>query len=161
VVNVSIDTDFIARGGPGNYSWNLIRSEADELILRHAGKSGAKIFEGVKVNSIEFALENGSMNGTNGTNGNESAHIYPGRPVSASYTRKEDGLTGVIKFDYIVDASGRAGLISTKYLKNRRYNAALKNVASWAYWKGTGVYKPGTDRENAPVLEALRGMLQT
>jgi hypothetical protein len=32
-------TDFLAAGGPQNYSWNVIRSEADELLFRHAGKS--------------------------------------------------------------------------------------------------------------------------
>jgi flavine halogenase len=144
-------------GGPQNYAWNVIRSEADEIMLRHAGKSGAQIFEGVKVKSVEFAASNGTANGTSDS---QSAHLHPGRPISASYTRKEDGLSGVIKFDYIVDASGRVGLLNTKYLKNRHYNQGLKNVANWAYWKGTGKYSPGTKRENAPYFEALRGMLQ-
>jgi hypothetical protein len=53
--------------------------------------------------------------------------------VSAAWTRKEDGTSGVIKFDYIVDASGRMGIMSTKYLKNRHFNQGLKNVASWGY----------------------------
>jgi flavine halogenase len=136
----------------------VIRSEADEMIFRHAGKSGAKIFDGVKVNSVDFVSTNGTANGTaNGTvNG---ALLDPGRPVSASYTKKADGTTGVIKFDYIVDASGRAGLLNTKYLKNRHYNKALKNVANWAYFKGAGLYGEGTKRANAPFFEALRGML--
>jgi hypothetical protein len=36
--------------------------------------------------------------------------------------------TGKIMFDYLVDASGRNGVMSTKYLKNRKFNAALKNI---------------------------------
>jgi len=53
-----------------------------------------------------------------------------------------------------LDASGRAGLISTKYLENRRYNQGLKNVASWGYWKGASDYGVGTRRgpsQNSPA----------
>jgi flavine halogenase len=80
----------------------------------------------------------------------------PGRPVSASWSRK-DGSSGVVKFDYLIDASGRADLVSTKYLKNRRYNEGLKNVANWGYWKGGGVYVVGTHKEGSPYFEALKG----
>ena len=44
-----------------------------------------------------------------------------------------------------------------RYLKNRKFNSSLKNVAIWGYWKGTGLYGKGTRRENAPVFEALTG----
>ncbi|KAK5656804.1 hypothetical protein OQA88_4352 [Cercophora sp. LCS_1] len=131
-------TDFIA-ADKNHYSWNVIRSEADELIFRHAAASGAKAVDGVKVNSIEFA----------------KSDVDPGRPVSASYTRKDDGTTGVIKFDYVVDASGRVGVLNTKYLKNRHYNTALKNVANWAYYRGTGSYSKDPTRQNTPFFEAL------
>lgn len=49
------------------------------------------------------------------------------RPISASYTRGEE--TGTISFDYLIDASGRAGILSTKYLKNRKFNESLKCAA--------------------------------
>lgn len=122
----------------------------DDLIFRHAGKSGAKIFDGVKVNSLEFVPEEG-QNGTA-----DSEFPNPGRPVSASWSRK-DGSSGVLKFDYIIDASGRAGLMSTKYLKNRKNNQGLKNVASWGYWRGVDKYGVGTPREGGPFFEALTG----
>ena len=114
------------------------------MLFRHAAKSGTKAFEGVKVNSIAFTPSPTSSEG-------------PGRPVSASYTRKSDGATGVIGFKYVIDASGRAGILNTKYLKNRKYNKGLKNVAVWAYWKATGKYGEGTPRENSPYFEALTG----
>lgn len=150
----STDTDFIASGGPNHYTWNVIRSEADELLFRHAAKSGAKAFDGVKVNSIEFAQPPTS----NGTAGNESGASALGRPVSASYTLKSEGVSGAVKFDYIIDASGSKGLLSTKYLKNRTFNQGLKNVASWGYWRSTGKYGIGTAREDSPYFEALIGM---
>lgn len=150
-LTIWIDTDFIAHGGAGNHSWNVVRSEADELMFRHAGKCGAQIFDGVKVNSIEFIPSN-TPNATL-----ESGGIDPGRPVSASWSRK-DGSSGQIKFDYLVDASGRAGLVSTKYLKNRKNNQGLKNIANWGYWQGSGEYGMDTPRQGQPLFEALSGI---
>ncbi len=117
-------------------------------MFRHAGKSGAKIFDGVKVKTIDFV----PLDGENDTTNSEVI----ARPVSANWSRK-DGSSGVIRFEYIVDASGRAGLISTKYLKNRRYNQGLKNVASWGYWKGASDYGVGTHKLGQPYFEALQG----
>lgn len=78
------------------------------------------------------------------------------RPVSAEYVRAS-GEKGSISFDYLVDASGKNGVMSTKYLRNRHMNASLKNIACWGYWKGCGSYMPGTRRANAPYFEALTG----
>ncbi|MCJ1430339.1 hypothetical protein MMC29_008257 [Sticta canariensis] len=141
-------TDFIATGGPEAYSWNVVRSESDDLMFRHAGKCGAKIFDGVKVESFDF----NESSGIDVPGDSKVADI--GRPVSATWKRK-DGTTGSIKFDYLVDASGRVGLVSTKYLKNRSYNQGLKNGASWGYWSGTDQYAKGTKRQNQPFFEAL------
>jgi hypothetical protein len=80
--------------------------------------------------------------------------------VSATWTRKEDGSTGTINFDYLIDASGRVGIMSTKYLKNRHFNQGLKNVASWGYWKNAGRYGVGTPQEGVPYFEALSGLYQ-
>lgn len=83
----------------------MIRSEADDLIFRHAGKCGAKIFDGVKVESIEFTK-------TSDMAVPEDAKVADiGRPVSATWKHK-DGATGSVKFHYLVDASGRHGLVS-------------------------------------------------
>ena len=122
-------------------------------MFRHAGKSGAKIFDGVKVDSLEFRpteVKTAVMN-------TEMANVDPGRPVSASWSRK-DGSSGEIKFDYLVDASGRAGIVSTKYLKNRTFNQELKNVANWGYWKGAIPYAVATPKEGQPLFEALQGL---
>lgn len=135
----------------GNHSWNVVRSEADDLMFRHAGKCGAEIFDGTKVDSIEFVP-------TSNPNGQtlDASTPDPGRPVSASWSRK-DGSSGKIEFDYLVDASGRAGVVSTKYLKNRKHNQGLKNIANWGYWQNAGDYAVGTPREGQPFFEALSG----
>ncbi|KAH6667870.1 hypothetical protein B0J14DRAFT_567223 [Halenospora varia] len=62
-------------------------------------------------------------------------------------------------FDYIVDASGRAGILHTKYLKNRTYSKGLKNLAHWGYWTGTGSYGLGMERTYSPFFEALKASI--
>lgn len=120
-------------------------------MFRHAGKCGAQIFDGVKVSSIEFVpYDNKDFPA-------DPKLANPGRPVSAAWSRK-DGSSGTIKFEYLVDASGRAGLVSTKYLKNRKFNEGLRNIANWSYWKGAGRYAVGTEKENQPFFEALTGI---
>ncbi|KAG1896578.1 putative halogenase [Suillus fuscotomentosus] len=127
VFNVRPDTDFIALN-PDNGSWNVIRSEFDDLLFR------ANVFDNIRVTEFQFEGE---------------------RPVSADWKDACTGIEGRISFTYLVDASGKNGVMSTKYLKNRRFNQALNNVACWGYWDGAGSYMPGTTRQNAIFVEAL------
>lgn len=126
----------------------MVRSECDQILFEHAGDSGAKVFDGVKVNAIEFQS-------TGCQEGHSNSNL--GRPVSASWARKDKTASGTIRFQYLVDASGRAGLISTKYMKNRRYNEGLKNIATWGYFEGAGTYGTGTPAEGGPFFPRLQG----
>lgn len=118
-------------------------------MFNHAGESGARTFNGIKVNSLNFEdFEDEFPAGEKVAN--------PGRPVSAQWSGK-DGSSGTIKFKYLVDATGRAGITSTKYLKNRKFNAGLKNLAIWGYYKGWNRWAEGTKRENQPYFEGMRG----
>lgn len=140
-------TDFSVSLGPGGHSWNVARAEADDLIFRHAGKEGAHAFDGIKVTNLEFV----PYDDYSFTSAVKLAN--PGKPVAAKWCRK-DGSSGRIEFDYVVDASGRSGLISTKYLKNRTTNEGLKNIANWSYWKNAERYGEG-GQQNSPFFEAL------
>ncbi|KAI9458851.1 FAD/NAD(P)-binding domain-containing protein [Lactarius psammicola] len=126
-------TDFIALGHDNN-AWNVTRSEFDKILLDHAESTGAHVFQSTRVLSLAFSGE---------------------RPTSALWTHGPSSQSGTITFDYLVDASGRAGLMSNRYLKNRRFNASLKNVAMWAYWRNAGVYARSTTAEGSPYFEAL------
>lgn len=141
------DTDFLAAGGAGNHSWNVLRSEADHILFKHAGESGAKVFDKTKVTGIEFEPQHrdGDLKDT---------ATDVGRPVSASWERKEGGVSGTIRYKYLVDASGRAGLVSTKYAKTRKYNNGLKSIATWGYWENAGTHGPGV---GDPFFEAIQG----
>ena len=120
-------------------------------MFKHSKKQGAQTFDGVKVNSVEFEpCEDPEFLA-------DSKTPIAGRAKSASWSRK-DGSSGTINFDYVVDASGRAGVISTKYLKNRTVNEGLRNIAHWTYWKGAAAYGVGTERETSPFFEALAGI---
>ncbi|KAL1696002.1 hypothetical protein GGG16DRAFT_121324 [Schizophyllum commune] len=139
-------TDFVALG-IHNSSWNVIRSEFDDLLLKHARTCGVSVFERTKVDSIEFSTDDTSrpvaVNWTHTTNTDSASGSSSGRA------------TGRTTFDYLVDASGRAGVMSAKYMKNRHFNESLKNIAIWGYWRGAGTYGVGTSREGAPWFEAL------
>jgi len=135
-------TNFV-KLNPENAAWNVIRSEFDEILLRHAASCGAKVHEGVRVTSLDWE-EPASETDTSFENR---------KAKSASWST--DTASGTISFDWLIDASGRAGIVSNKYLKNRQFNQALRNVARWGYWTGGSVYMPGTSRENAPWFEAL------
>ncbi|KAK0205472.1 hypothetical protein DFS33DRAFT_1383378 [Desarmillaria ectypa] len=140
-------TDFSALRGSNNpdnaAAWNVKRSEFDEILLRHAEELGAQVFENHRVTSLVFADNN----------------VSEGRPTNAEF-RRPDGELRSISFDYLVDASGRAGIMSTKARiapENRSLvmNNTLRNVASWGYWTGAKRYMPGSRRDNAPFFEAL------
>jgi flavin-dependent dehydrogenase len=113
------DTDFSDSLGPGGYAWNVVRSEADQLFYNHAKMCGAQTYDGTKINEIEFVPNEDKDYPA------DPKIPDPGRAVSVAWSRK-DGSSGKITFDYIVDASGRAGVISTKHLKNRMVNEGLE-----------------------------------
>lgn len=102
------------------YTWQVRRADFDDLLLQHARSQGVEVHESVAVRQVNFDGE---------------------RAVSASWERtgRADGQaeSGVTAFDYVVDASGRAGLLATKHHNSRRFHDVFKNVALWGYWKNT------------------------
>ncbi|HYL44422.1 MAG TPA: NAD(P)/FAD-dependent oxidoreductase [Ktedonobacteraceae bacterium] len=99
------------------YSYQVIRSEFDQLLLEHAKDQGVKVYEGYEIRKLDFEGD---------------------RPKSASWSKVgEDGNKGEIAFDYLIDASGRAGMMSTRYLRSREYHSAFQNVGVWGYWQDT------------------------
>lgn len=116
----------------GANAWQVVRSEFDELLLDHARELGVDVHEGVTVKEVEFD---------------------GGRPVAARWSR--DGEEGRISFSYLVDASGRAGVMSTKYLKARKFHNVFRNVATWAYWKNAKPLDRGP--EGAIVVSSVPG----
>ncbi|HLQ28677.1 MAG TPA: NAD(P)/FAD-dependent oxidoreductase [Ktedonobacteraceae bacterium] len=109
------------------YSFQVVRSEFDHLLLEHAKSQGVHVHEGVEIRQVTFDGE---------------------RPCRASWAQVaqvgDSSQSGEISFDFLVDASGRAGILATHYFKSRHYHSAFQNVALWGYWKGAH------QLENAP-----------
>ena len=103
------------------YSYQVRRAEFDRLLLDHAKSQGVKVFEGMEVSKLSFDGE---------------------RPSSAIWGEAiKDDNSGEISFDYLIDASGRAGLMSTRYLQNRQYHQEFQNLGIWGYWKNADIDK--------------------
>ena len=101
---------------PGQHrsSFQVKRSEFDQLLLEHAKSQGVQVHEGVVVRSLRFDGD---------------------RPVRASWQKVGGDATGEIEFDYLVDASGRSGIMANRYLHSRRHNEAFQNIAVWGYYR--------------------------
>lgn len=107
--------------GNHTYSFQVIRSEFDKLLLDHAESVGVKVLQPVEVQKIHF---------------DDAAKP---RPYAATVARVgESDKRWEIGFDYLVDASGRTGIMANRYLRNREYHDAFKNVAVWGYWENAG-----------------------
>jgi flavin-dependent dehydrogenase len=112
------DLDFSERFLDNNYGYQVIRADFDQLLLEHAKSQGVTVREGVEVKRLIF----------------EGA-----RPRSAVWSpagRDGQKREREIGFDFLIDASGRAGVMTTRHLRARRYNKSFKNIAVWGYWKG-------------------------
>jgi flavin-dependent dehydrogenase len=109
----------------GKHSYQVRRADFDKLLLDHASSQGVKVFEGIEVREISFNGE---------------------RPQSAIWSQSSGGSSsGDISFDFLFDASGRSGLMATRYLKNRQQNKVFQNVAVWGYWKGAKKLEKGPE----------------
>lgn len=101
--------------GNHTYCFQVRRDEFDQLLLEHAKSQGVKVFEGIEVKSLSFEGD---------------------RPRSATWSQVVGPSdAGEVSFDFLIDASGRAGIMSTRYLHNRREANAFQNIATWGYWK--------------------------
>ena len=110
--------DFGELRGAHTYSFQVERADFDHILLKHARSQGASVHEGVEIRSIEFDGEK--------------------RPRKALWSMRDDASKkGEISFDYVIDASGRNGIMSTRYLRNREFHKVFQNIAVWGYWEGT------------------------
>jgi 2-polyprenyl-6-methoxyphenol hydroxylase-like FAD-dependent oxidoreductase len=114
--------------GCPTHSYQVIRAEFDELLLNHANECGAVVRQEVKVDRVDFDGE---------------------RAVAAEYYDRRSDVRGSVRFKYLIDCSGRSGVMASQHLQSRRYHDVFKNVALWSYWKGAkidGYGQPGSTR---------------
>ncbi|MFI0899073.1 NAD(P)/FAD-dependent oxidoreductase [Streptomyces sp. NPDC020983] len=128
--------DWSALFGPEVRSWSVERGEFDHLLLNNAAERGARVVQGATVKRVVFEGD---------------------RPVAAEWTTAEEpGRVRTSRFTHLVDASGRAGLLTAQTLKNRTRHEVFRNVAIWGYWDGDTLL-PQTPRGGSNIISAPDG----
>jgi flavin-dependent dehydrogenase len=101
-----------------SYSYQVVRSDFDQLLLDHAKSQGVSVLEGTEVKRLRF---DGAR-----------PRIAIWSPVDRDARTQEQE----IGFDFLIDASGRAGLMTKRHLHTRRHHEVFRNIAIWGYWNG-------------------------
>ena len=121
-----------ASGVRSPQTWQVPRSTFDHLLLRHARACGADVREGHRVHDATF----------------------DGDGVSVS-VEAPDGARRAVRARAVVDASGRAGLLSRKFAL-RVDEPALANVAVYSHY--SGVPRPTGRRSGDIRIVACRDL---
>jgi flavin-dependent dehydrogenase len=118
------------RPGESSRTWQVRRSQFDEMMLRNASRHGVDVREGCRVLEVLFEGE--------------------GSAARARGVRVQDdaGVVRTIEADVVVDASGQGALIQSR-LGLRDWDRDLKKAAVWSYWKGA---TRGTGRDEGATL---------
>ena len=113
---------------PSSYTWQVERSEFDNMLLRRAEACGAEVFEGTKVSEL-VRNDAGAVVGVTATSDS-------GEPLALSSK-------------ITVDATGRDALAMSK-LRWRERDPMLKKIAVWTYFRGAK-RDPGLDAGSTTV----------
>ncbi|MEV0730516.1 NAD(P)/FAD-dependent oxidoreductase [Polymorphospora sp. NPDC050346] len=126
--------DWTAQFGADTRSWQVDRDVFDKVLLDNAAESGAEVVQRAHVKRVLFDDE---------------------RVVGVEW-QPAGGEPRVETADYVVDASGRAGLISAQHHKNRRPHEIFRNVAIWGYWENAELL-PGSPAGGINVISSPDG----
>jgi flavin-dependent dehydrogenase len=94
-------------------TWQVVRSEFDQMMLENAREHGVDVHEGVRVHEALFE---------------------DGRAVGVTI-KGADGSFRDVRAKVVVDASGQNGLLMNR-LNLRVWDPILNKGAIWTYWKG-------------------------
>ncbi|MCX7402578.1 MAG: NAD(P)/FAD-dependent oxidoreductase [Planctomycetia bacterium] len=111
-------------------TWQVVRSEFDEMMLRNAAQQGVDVHEGMRV--VEVLFEQAAT----------------GQRATGVRVQDETGREQTLVADVVVDASGQGAMIMSR-LGLREWDPELKKAALWTYWKGAS---RGTGRDQGATL---------
>ncbi|WP_330257133.1 tryptophan 7-halogenase [Nocardia sp. NBC_00565] len=115
------------------WSWQVERDVFDDILLRNATAQGAEVIEQATVTNVVFDGD---------------------RPTAVEWTA--DGQVHTTPVDYLVDASGRAGVLAKQQVIERQQHPAFRNVAVWSYWEGAHLH-PDTPEGGINVVSTPEG----
>ena len=94
-------------------TWQVVRSEFDQMMLNNAREHGVDVHEGVRVVEV----------------------LFEGDRAVGVKIRPESGPDREVRARVVVDASGQNGLLQNK-LRLRVWDPVLNKGAIWTYWEG-------------------------
>jgi flavin-dependent dehydrogenase len=94
-------------------TWQVVRSEFDQMMLNHAREHGVRVHEGVRVMDV----------------------LFEGDRATGVTVKNEDGSLREVRAKVVVDASGQNGLLMNR-LNLRIWDPVLNKGAIWTYWEG-------------------------
>ena len=94
-------------------TWQVVRSEFDQMMLNNAREHGVTAHEGVRVMEV----------------------LFDGDRAVGVKVKEEDGSSREARASVVVDASGQTGLLMNR-LKLRVWDPVLNKGAIWTYWEG-------------------------
>lgn len=100
---------------PGEQSstWQVLRSEFDNMMLNNAREHGVNVHEEIRVLDV----------------------LFDGTKATGVRLIDETGEVREVRAELVIDASGQSSMISSKF-KLREWDQDLKKGAVWTYWKG-------------------------
>jgi flavin-dependent dehydrogenase len=113
-------------------TWQVLRSEFDQMMLDNAREHGVEVHEGVRVLEVLFEGQ---------------------RAVGVKFST-EDGTVREIRAQVVVDASGQSTMIAGR-LGLREWDSNLRKGAVWTYWKGA--YRDKGRDEGATIVLQTQG----
>lgn len=101
------------RAHESSQTWQVVRSEFDQLMLDNAREHGVEVHEGTRV--VDVLIEDGRALGVK--------------------VKTADGSLTEVRAPVTVDASGQVGLLQ-KRLRLRVWDPVLAKGSVWTYWRG-------------------------
>lgn len=112
-------------------TWQVVRSEFDQMMLDNAREQGVVAHEGARVLDV----------------------LFEGDRAVGIKVKLEDEAERTVRAQVVVDASGQSSLIMGK-LQLREWDQELKKAALWTYWEGAE-RGPGKDAGATIVMQTV------
>ena len=113
-------------------TWQVLRSEFDQLMLENAAEHGVDVNEGVRVREV----------------------LFDGDRATGVIVQHEDGRQEEISAKVVVDASGQSAMLGNRFNLLVK-DPDLKKGAVWTYWKGA--YRDQGRDEGATLVLQTKG----
>jgi flavin-dependent dehydrogenase len=108
-------------------TWQVVRSEFDQMMLQNAREHGVVAHEGVRVLDV----------------------LFEGERAVGVRVRDEDGSERTVSARVVIDASGQVGMLQNR-LRLRVWDPVLNKGAIWTYWRGA--YRDAGRDEGATMV---------